>query len=133
MVRSLEAKRAAYRDWYRRKKIEDPEYFCRKYAKGDPERRRALKRAYLKRVRLLVLNHYGNCCVCCGESQYEFLAMDHINGGGAQHRRDLKNSKTICEWLKTHNFPDGFQILCHNCNMARGFYGQCPHERGTEK
>jgi hypothetical protein len=20
-------------------------------------------------------------------------------------------------------------VLCHNCNMARGFYGVCPHEK----
>ena len=24
-------------------------------------------------------------------------------------------------------YPKNLQILCHNCNMAKGFYGECPH------
>jgi hypothetical protein len=24
---------------------------------------------------------YGGCCECCGEQRFEFLAIDHINGG----------------------------------------------------
>jgi hypothetical protein len=23
----------------------------------------------------------------------------------------------------------GYRVLCHNCNLARGFYGYCPHEK----
>ena len=25
-----------------------------------------------------------------------------------------------------------FQVLCHNCNMSKGFYGYCPHEKERE-
>ena len=33
-------------------------------------------------------------------------------------------------WKKIkNNFPKGFQILCHNCNIAKGHYGKCPHEK----
>jgi len=31
-------------------------------------------------------------------------------------------------WLKRNYFPTGFQLLCHNCNLAKGFYGKCPHD-----
>ena len=31
--------------------------------------------------------------------------------------------------LKRKGFPEGYQTLCHNCNLAKGFYGQCPHEQ----
>ena len=31
-------------------------------------------------------------------------------------------------WIKKNNFPKGFQILCHNCNQTKGYYGKCPHE-----
>jgi radical SAM protein with 4Fe4S-binding SPASM domain len=32
--------------------------------------------------------------------------------------------------LKNNNYPkDLFRLLCHNCNMARGCYGYCPHEK----
>ena len=30
-------------------------------------------------------------------------------------------------WLKANNFPSGFRVLCHNCNLAIGLYSQCPH------
>lgn len=74
-----------------------------------------------------VINYYGGKCVCCGESQHEFLAVDHINGGGLKHRRE-ENFQNIVEWILKNNYPPGFRILCHNCNMAIGIYGFCPHE-----
>jgi hypothetical protein len=33
--------------------------------------------------------------------------------------------------LITNGFPSGFRTLCHNCNMAKGLYGTCPHERNN--
>ena len=83
-----------------------------------------------ERLRLEVLRAYGGkvpVCKCCGESEIKFLAIDHIDGSGASHRREL-GSQNICRWLKKNNFPSGFQVLCHNCNLAKGFYGVCPHQ-----
>ena len=81
-----------------------------------------------------VLAYYGGACVCCGETQVEFLAIDHVNGDGKKHREEMgsKNGGKIYLWLIRHNFPDGFQVLCHNCNMSKGFYGYCPHLSGGE-
>ena len=45
----------------------------------------------------------------------------------AQHRREVIPSK-IYWWLIENKFPAGIQILCHNCNLAKGFYGACPHQ-----
>jgi predicted restriction endonuclease len=86
-----------------------------------------------KRRRLLrseVLLAYGHRCACCGETRAEFLAVDHINGGGAQHRKDLlAQGQEFYRWLKANSFPkEDFRLLCHNCNVSRGMYGQCPHE-----
>ena len=72
-----------------------------------------------------VLNYYGGRCACCGESQYEFLAIDHIEGGGRKHLEQI--GQRIIDYLVKNNLPKGFQVLCHNCNMAKGLYGQCPH------
>ena len=70
-------------------------------------------------------------CKCCGEKEIKFLSIDHINGGGNKHRKEIgiKDGKggNIYHWIIANNFPEGFQILCHNCNMAKGFYGICPH------
>ena len=87
-----------------------------------------------RKRRITVLKFYsGNppFCKCCGEKIIEFLSIDHIKGGGNKHRREmgLKNGHggNIYSWLIRNNFPEGFQVLCHNCNMAKGFYGNCPH------
>ncbi len=89
------------------------------------------KRSFWKRQRLEVLAHYSKGkleCACCKEKTYEFLSLDHIKGGGNAHRKRLK-SKYILSDLKRRGFPKGFQVLCHNCNLAKGFYGACPHKQ----
>jgi hypothetical protein len=83
-------------------------------------------------LRLTVLKHYGGDpprCACCGELFAEFLSLDHINGGGRQHRKTI--AMRWWEWLIKHDLPEGFRVLCHNCNQAIGVYGYCPHKRGT--
>ncbi|MDP2754662.1 MAG: hypothetical protein Q8P40_09775 [Nitrospirota bacterium] len=90
------------------------------------------KRRY-RRQRLEVIEHYGGKCKCCGEERIQFLGIDHINGGGTKHRDELKTKhKNISKYLIDNGFPEGYQVLCHNCNLSYGFYGFCPHqiERG---
>ena len=81
------------------------------------------------KLRLEVLTYYSPRdvpeCTCCGEQTIEFLGIDHVNGGGTQHRKAIHNSY---RWIKKNNFPEGFQTLCHNCNHARGMYRYCPHQ-----
>ena len=85
-----------------------------------------------------VLKHYSGSdvpyCACCGETASEFLTIDHIDGNGAEHRR--KNGYGTgwhtYYWLIQNNYPDGFRVLCFNCNSARGFFGYCPHEKQRE-
>jgi len=56
------------------------------------------------------------------------LGIDHINGGGGKHRKELTiQGITIYIFLKRNNYPKEYQVLCHNCNLAKGFYGECPH------
>lgn len=92
------------------------------------ERSKEIRKNSFKRTRTLVLSHYGNRCVCCGEKQNEFLAMDHINNNGNEHRREIK-THAFYSWIKNNNYPNDLQILCHNCNLAKGFYGICPHQQ----
>jgi hypothetical protein len=122
------------------------------YFKGDKRRCRSCDRLYvlnawnenrdrynkmalirLHALRVEVLNRYGGRCACCGESQYEFLSIDHINNDGAEHRREVGRGASICRWLKKNNYPAGFQVLCMNCNCAKGWYGMCPHQTRLEK
>lgn len=87
-----------------------------------------------RRLRLEVLRAYGGdnpACACCGEAKLEFLAIDHVNGGGGLHRREIGHSG-LYTWLKREGFPSGFRVLCHNCNHAIGVYGYCPHQEHRE-
>lgn len=102
-------------------------------AKSRAKRRESINekaRDKYRQDRILCLNRYGNKCVCCGETRYEFLAIDHSNGGGNQHRKRVVGTRLVY-WLIKNNFPDGFRVLCHNCNLALGFYGYCPHSQQT--
>lgn len=78
-----------------------------------------------------VFEHYGLACACCGEVEYEFLQVDHMNGGGRQHLKSLK-VRTMYTWLIAHGFPPEYQTLCANCNHAKGRLGTCPHQKGRE-
>lgn len=84
--------------------------------------------------RLRVLTRYGGdppVCACCGTGHLEFLSMDHINGDGAAHRRLIGRS-SLYRWLEQNDYPEGFRVLCFNCNCAIGFYGYCPHNPPPE-
>jgi len=74
--------------------------------------------------------HYGTKCSCCGEGEPMFLAIDHINGNGNDHRKKIKKyGSAFYKWLVDQNFPEGFQVLCHNCNKGRWDNGgTCPHK-----
>lgn len=103
----------------------------RDYERRNPEKTKEWRRTSNKRLRMAALNHYSNNdpkCACCAERTYEFLAIDHINGNGKEHRRQVGNSN-IYDALRKAGYPEGFQVLCHNCNSAKGFYGQCPHTK----
>lgn len=83
-------------------------------------------------VRLEVFNAYGGPqCACCNENEIRFLEMDHVNNDGATHRRKIKEtgSAWIYYWLKRNGYPEGFQVLCANCNMGKHRCGGiCPHK-----
>ena len=69
----------------------------------------------------IVLEHYSTPivrCVCCGETNKRILTIDHIHGDGKRHLKEIK-SQTIYHWLIKNNFPQGFQVLCMNCNFLK--------------
>lgn len=78
--------------------------------------------------RKAALKHYGGKCAVCGEDLEIFLTIDHINNDGAEHRRQLRGKNcsgiNIGAWLRLHNYPQGFQVLCVNCNHAKGRIGE---------
>jgi hypothetical protein len=109
---------------------------CRSFNK-NPERYREVQKQGLRNTKVEVINHYGGRCNCCGENNPIFLTIDHINGGGTTHRKQLKRSgSTFSRWLKNQGYPPGYQVLCFNCNCGRQINGGiCPHQtlRGRKR
>jgi len=103
----------------------------RKERRDNPEIDRKHNAVWRAKLRQDVLIAYGNACECCGEMRHEFLAIDHINGNGNKHRKSIKRQggTKFYLWLRQNDYPVGYRILCHNCNMALGMYGYCPHEQ----
>jgi len=109
---------------------------AREWAAKNPEVNRASHVDERRRMRKEVFDHYGGKCVCCGESNQWFFTIDHVNNDGADHRRVLGRNMLghkFYRWLRRNGYPEGFQVLCFNCNCAKGFWGVCPHEIGAEE
>jgi len=138
--------RKAYLKKYRRR----PENKAKqKKFRRSPERR-AWHKLNRETKRLKILKHYSKqlsksnipCCNCCGENfDISFLAIDHIAGKKQMDSEPkllkLGYSSSLAgdfflAWIIKNNFPDGFQILCHNCNYAKGIVrnkNKCPHKK----
>lgn len=118
-----EACRARIRDW---NKSEHG-----RQIRGTWEKRygKEWRKKYHLRLRMQVIEGYGGICACCGEAEPLFLAIDHVNGGGHKERKEKRLAATnLLRHLIKSDFPPEYRLLCHNCNMARGIYGFCPHE-----
>ena len=105
----------------------------RKRRRAHPgENSEANHRSRLK-VKLEGIKHYGGKCACCGETEPEFLVLDHVNGGGGKERRENKKlSGGGGPWRYTRDlgYPPDFQVLCHNCNWSKHMgKGICIHKR----
>ncbi len=113
---------------------------CKVYYENNKDRLQAEKHSYyLKNKELLIpkykkyyqfwkthnryntIFHYSNgamCCSDCGQNIFELLTIDHINGGGNKHRKQI-GSKNFYVWLRRNNYPEGYQVLCYNCNLVK--------------
>jgi len=72
-------------------------------------------------------------CVCCGFSNLNGLALDHIEGRkkmghSIEFRGDDLRMVLKKEYKKTGKWPLGLQVLCHNCNGAKRESPECPHK-----
>ena len=80
----------------------------------DRKRRQILKQT--------VISHYSDGaikCALCSFDDIRALSIDHINNDGYKHRKEGRNVKDFYRWLKNHCYPDGFQVLCMNCQFIK--------------
>ena len=98
------------------------------YMKDWSRRNKDKVAGYKLKLKIEVLTHYSNGtpkCVCCGKTEIRFLTLDHIKGDGEKQRlkisgtRSFGGHKFYC-WLKNNNYPNDVQVMCADCNMAKG-------------
>jgi hypothetical protein len=85
------------------------------------------RKGYAKFRNEVFLAYGGYRCACCGEEEKAFLTIDHINGGGSKHRKEIGQSN-FYRWLRDNGYPPGFQVLCMNCQWGKKNCGICPHK-----
>lgn len=87
----------------------------------------ANKKEEATRAKIEGIAHYGGKCSCpsCGETQLEFLTLEHLRGRDKTKKR--RTGKLAWLEAKRAGYPDDFTVLCFNCNCAKGIYGTCPH------
>jgi len=75
------------------------------------------------RYKAQVLQHYGgdSPACSCGFSDRRALSIDHIEGGGCQHRKEIGAGVNFYRWLVKNSFPEGFQVLCMNCQFIKRY------------
>ena len=72
----------------------------------------------LRRLKEKVLGHYSGGspkCSLCDVVDLDVLTIDHMNGGGSKHKRQVGN---LYRHLRDSDFPDGFRVLCFNHNLG---------------
>jgi hypothetical protein len=112
--------------------------YGKKYQKDNRKKQNQNKRYNNEDVRFEVLLAYSKrhsnsdipCCRCCGENtDVRFLAIDHIQGKKNLSKKEAGGGDKLVPFLRKNNFPDGYQILCNNCNAAKSFpknNNECP-------
>jgi hypothetical protein len=83
---------------------------------------------YRDKLRTDVYHKLGSTCICCGETNDLFLTVDHINGGGTRHRKQVGNNEKILIAVRNMDNPSiDYQLLCMNCNIGGLQSTGCPH------
>jgi hypothetical protein len=95
----------------------------KRYHENRPEILFKRREAILKK-KIETLTYYGNnycACVKCGYTGIHALSIDHIEGNGAQHRKEGTIKGRFYVWLSKQGYPKGYQTLCMNCQTEKRY------------
>lgn len=102
------------------------------YGAANREKERGWGRTFRERLRRGMFDAYGHVCACCGEPEKVFLCLDHVGGVVPDDQRDASGKRLatdkILALLRRQGWPDGYRVLCANCNLANAVLGYCPHQ-----
>lgn len=69
---------------------------------------------YMARKKEELFDLLGHVCTRCGYGDKRALEFDHVEGGGNQHRKQLKS--TIARYKHIRENLEMYRVLCRNCN-----------------
>jgi hypothetical protein len=115
-------------------------HYQRRYRKKNHAAARDYERSYIARLKQEVFEHYckGKLrCQCrgCPIRHIDLLSIDHIKPVKVKLKRSKKTGYVwradkhgwnLWAWLRTHGYPNGFQVLCLACNKAKSRKAHCP-------
>lgn len=108
---------------YREAHLEQAHESSKRYYKANKDKCNKYNSAWQRGLKIEVLSHYNGGgypkCSTCGESRIDCLSIDHIDGGGEKHKRELGICGPVYNWLKKNDYPPGFQVLCMNCQFIK--------------
>lgn len=127
------------KEWRKNNKDKEKEYRRRSwdknkekeyaYRKENSDKVKEWSKKYSQRLKYKVLSHYSKKedieCGECGFFDVRALHIDHINNNGSEERKRLSNGLRTCgstkfyRFLIKNNFPEGYQVLCANCNEIK--------------
>lgn len=81
------------------------------------------RRKWAQQLKFEVLSHYSRGkprCERCGFDDIKALSMDHIEGGGKKHFKEIGGAGPVFyNWLRLNDYPSKFQVLCMNCQWIK--------------
>jgi hypothetical protein len=107
---------------YYLKHKENRDEYNRKKREENPKLQNFFSNRSYHKTRLEVIAHYSPdiSCVKCGfKNHIAALSIDHIDGSGNEMRRNVKGHSQIYRWLKKNEYPEGYQVLCMNCQFIK--------------
>lgn len=116
-----------HREWYKRNrqgKLQRNKPITRRWYLKNKVMLKERKQAQQRILKAEVLTYYGEgnlVCVRCGFRDIRALSIDHIDGGGNQHRKKIGIGAGLSfyKWLKDAGYPGGYQTLCMNCQIIK--------------
>lgn len=103
-----------------KQKAKDATYTWRK---NNPNKQRQIRYRANQKLKVAALGAYSQTaqpsCSRCGIDDLDVLCLDHINDNGKEDRKITGMGSNFYNWLKQHNYPEGYQVLCRNCNYKK--------------
>jgi hypothetical protein len=114
--KNREKNKERYKGYTKEQKAE----WGRNYRRKNKEKLKIKNKEYNTKLRLDAINGYGGKCARCGyDDDWRALCIDHVDGNGKYDRQVAKKGKVFFVWLRDNNYPEGYQVLCANCNLIK--------------